>query len=447
MSKRNLILLIIILTTLIIGGFIVFYFYQKINTGGDTTSGTNFFADFLPFGKSKNITPKDTTSPTNVSGYIPPTETETSIIKLKKISSFPIAGFGIFMKERFKDVMAPDPNATPQNLGEIVDPIDPNPPTTETEIVPAIRYVRKSNGNIYQTFADKIDERKFSSTVIPTVYEAFFGNNGESVLMRYLKKDNQTIETFLSTLQKEYLGADSVGINEVNGYFLPENVSDLSISSDMKKVFYLFNSKDTTIGNTVSLEDTTKIQVFDSSFSEWLSSWPSTNMITVTTKPSYATPGFMYAIDPTKKDFNKVLGGINGLTTLTSPSETMVLNSDNTLSLSIFNKETGVSSSLDLQTLPEKCVWGTASDVIYCAVPKSISGTEYPDSWYQGETSFSDQIWKIDVESRNTTMISDLSSVDGTEDIDGIKLSLDENQNFLFFVNKKDSYLWELQLK
>jgi hypothetical protein len=44
-------------------------------------------------------------------------------------------------------------------------------------------------------------------------------------------------------------------------------------------------------------------------------------------------------------------------------------------------------------------------------------------------------------------MISDLSSVNGAEDIDGIKLNLDENQNFLFFVNKKDSYLWELSLQ
>ena len=100
-----------------------------------------------------------------------------------------------------------------------------------------------------------------------------------------------------------------------------------------------------------------------------------------------------------------------------------------------------------LKTLPEKCVWGAGSEVVYCAVPKSINQGEYPDSWYQGEISFSDAIWKIDVASGSTTMISDPTTVPGGEDVDAIKLSLDQNQNYLFFVNKKDSYLWELSLK
>ena len=38
-------------------------------------------------------------------------------------------------------------------------------------------------------------------------------------------------------------------------------------------------------------------------------------------------------------------------------------------------------------------------------------------------------------------------SINGTEDIDAIKLTIDEGENYLFFVNKKDSYLWELDLK
>ena len=44
-------------------------------------------------------------------------------------------------------------------------------------------------------------------------------------------------------------------------------------------------------------------------------------------------------------------------------------------------------------------------------------------------------------------MVADLSSIEDGEDIDGIKLALDKDETFLFFVNKKDSFLWELQLK
>ncbi|MCX6751264.1 MAG: hypothetical protein NT161_00640 [Candidatus Nomurabacteria bacterium] len=449
MSKRNVILLIIILVVVVAVVFGFFYFYQPKNTTGGTT-GTNFFANFLPFGKSKTTTPTNINTPTDVSGYVPTTEGEKQNARLKKISSFPVAGYGVFMKERFKDVPVITQETPPPNLpltkGEAGGGLTSTKPVVPpTEFAPALRYVNKATGNIYQTFADKIDERKFSSTVIPKVYEAFFGNSGGSVIMRYLKGDN-TIETFVGTLQKEYLGADSIGTNEVTGSFLPENISDVSVSSDASKIFYLFNTGDSVAGVSFALQTNTKIQVFDSPFTEWLSSWPNSKMITITTKPSVNVPGYMYAINPDKKDFNKIIGGINGLTTLASPDGKMVLYADNNLSLNVFTIETGNSNLLGVKTLPEKCVWGTASGVIYCAVPKFIDRGQYPDSWYQGEVSFSDQIWKIDIASGNTTMISDPTSIGG-EEVDGIKLSLDEGQNYLFFVNKKDSYLWELQLK
>ncbi len=417
MSKRNFILIVIILVVIIAVVFGFFYFYQPANKT-DTTEGTNFFANFLPFGKSKTTTPIDTNQPIDISGYVPPAETDISTLKLKKISSFPIAGYGIFMKEKELGIFSP-----------------------------ALRYVNKATGNIYQTFVDRIDERKFSFTVIPKVYEAFFGNKGESVVMRYLKGDNKTIETFVGALQKEYLGADSVGTNEITGSFLPENISDISVSPDASKIFYLFNIGDNTAGVTYSLETKTKTQVFDSPFIEWLSFWPNNKMITITTKPSFGVPGYMYAINPDNKNFNKILGGINGLTTLASPSGKMILYADNNLSLNIFNTETRNSNLLGVKTLPEKCVWGTASDVVYCAVPKFIDRAQYPDSWYQGEVSFSDEIWKIDVITGNTTMILDPISVENGEEVDGIKLNLDEGQNYLLFVNKKDSHLWELVLK
>jgi hypothetical protein len=85
--------------------------------------------------------------------------------------------------------------------------------------------------------------------------------------------------------------------------------------------------------------------------------------------------------------------------------------------------------------------------MLYCAVPKYVSGGKFPDTWYQGEISFSDDIWKINIESGSATKIADPISFNKGEDVDAIKLSTDEGENYLFFVNKKDSYLWELNLK
>jgi hypothetical protein len=455
MSKRNLILLVIVLGIIAVGAFVFLSFYQPATKTIPPTNDTNFFANFLPFGKSTTTTPKNTDEPVDVSGYVPPTETPVQNTILTKVSSFPIAGFGIFMKERFKDVplviTPPDPVdiTTPETTPTTKkDPkvTNPKPIAPPTEFVPAIRYVNKATGNIYQTFADKLDERKFSGTIIPKVYEAFFGNKGMSVIMRYLK-NNKIIETFTGSLQKEYLGADSIGTNTVIGSFLPENITDMSVSSDSSQVFYIFNIGDGATVITLSLQTGTKVQVFDYSFTEWLTDWPSSKMITVTTKPSSGVPGFMYAINPDKKDFNKILGGVSGLTTLTSPNGKMVLYGDSNLSINLLNIGTGSSNLIAIKTLPEKCTWGGGSDVIYCAVPKFIEQKAYPDSWYQGEVSFSDEIWKIDPMDGTATKILDPLSLTTGEDIDGVKLALDDNSNYLFFVNKKDSYLWQLLLK
>ena len=38
-------------------------------------------------------------------------------------------------------------------------------------------------------------------------------------------------------------------------------------------------------------------------------------------------------------------------------------------------------------------------------------------------------------------------TVEAGQAIDGIKLSLDDKENYLIFINKKDSSLWSLELK
>ena len=454
MSKRNFVLLIIIIIIALIAFF--GFLYLQTNRSGpiDNSPGTNFISQFNPFASNKTKTPT-TTSPIDISGDEPvPTNPDINA-KLKKVSSMPIAGFTVFSKERLKDVpvpvlpaVEPVPDGTLPNKDKLGSgKTKPAPPLTE--FMPALRYVERATGNIYQTFADKIEEKKFSTTIIPMVYEAFFGNKGESVIMRYLKADARTIITFVGTLPKEFLGADTSISNEIKGVFLPENIKDLSLSTDAINVFYLFISGDSVVGTMMNLLNNKKIQVFDSPFTEWLSLFPNNKMITFTTKPSSRIPGYMYTLDPNNKNYNftKILGDVNGLTTLTSPDGKLVLYSDDNLALYVYHTDTKVSDTLGIKTLPEKCLWNKSSDTVYCGVPKYISSGQYPDTWYQGEVSFSDQIWKIDMKTGNATMIADPADIIGGEDIDSIKLALDNNENYLFFVNKKDSFLWELELK
>jgi hypothetical protein len=360
----------------------------------------------------------------------------------------PIAGYTVFSKERLKDVPIVTPATAPDTTTTLVIPkasTKPTPPLTE--FMPALRYVDRATGNIYQTFADKIEERKFSGTVIPQIYEALFGNKGLSVVMRYLKGDGRTIETFVGNLPKELLGADTTVPNEIKGIFLPENIKDISLSPDTLSIFYLFNSGNNMVGTTMNLTTNKKVQIFTSPFTEWLSNWSNAKVITLTTKPSSGIPGYVYGMDAGGKNLGQIFGSINGLTTLTSPSGKLVLYGNDGLSLGIYHTDTKVSDSLGVRTLPEKCVWGKLSDTLYCAVPKSIDTGSYPDTWYQGEVSFRDQIWKIDLKTGNGTMLVDPITISNGEEIDGTKLMMDDGENYLFFVNKKDSYLWEFTLK
>lgn len=460
MSKRNFILLILVLSAALVTVLGLLYLREEPADIGDEGTGTNFFAQFNPFGSSGPVRP-DPKPPTDVSGYVPPKE-NTQTGKLIKVSSMPIAGYGIFVKERLKeepiaplldeegagggnDSVPPRPLGTPPKIGGE----ETKKPAPKTEFVAAIRYVEKEKGLVYQTFADKIEERKFSKTVIPRVHDAYFDNKAESVVMRYLKADGITIESFLGTLPKERLG-DTFRDNEIKGSFLPDNVKDLSVAPDGSRIFYIFpagGSGDTLVGSILNFSTGGKTQVFDSAFTEWLSHWGSNNNVTLTTKASSVVSGYAYSLDITKKTLSKALGGISGLTTLASPNGKLILYADGNLSLSIYHTDTRTSDSLALRSLPEKCVWGGVSDTIYCAVPKSPQFGNYPDSWYQGETSFDDQIWKIDVKTANASIIVDPKTETGREELDAIRLSLDEGENYLFFINKKDNFLWKIDLK
>lgn len=450
MSKRNFILLIIVLVIIVLA-VLAFMFFSNGNTGTiPDEGGTNFFAKFNPFAKNTNQgedTIGDDTTDTGESPVVPGED-----LKLLKVSTMPIAGYGIFSKERFKELPTPEPGFDDEEdtdpiLDDSKTPVPAKPITPPTtEFVTALRYVAKETGYIYQTFADKTEERRFSSTYIPKVHEAFFGNKSESVVMRYLKSDDRTINTFLGALPKEVLGGDTSDTNELKGTFLPENVTSLSVSPDLFNIFYTLNVGEQVVGTSAGIAGDKKNQIFTSPFTEWLTEWPNQKIITLTTKPAYGIPGYMYFLDTTKKSTTRVLSDINGLTTLTSPSGKFVLYANDALQMSILNVASKAITDVPIKTLPEKCVWGKEDLSIYCLAPGYLSSGKYPDAWYRGEISFSDQIWKYDSVSGSTEILIDPLTVEGGEDIDGIRLMLDKDENYLFFMNKKDSYLWELKL-
>jgi len=95
--------------------------------------------------------------------------------------------------------------------------------------------------------------------------------------------------------------------------------------------------------------------------------------------------------------------------------------------------------------LPEKCVWLSNLKNVICGIPIDAPTAEYPDEWYQGIVSFSDNIYKMNLNNKTKDLLVSPKDFSG-KSIDVIKPALGPNEKYLFFINKKDLSLWSLDL-
>jgi Tol biopolymer transport system component len=157
----------------------------------------------------------------------------------------------------------------------------------------------------------------------------------------------------------------------------------------------------------------------------------------------------MYKLNPTTLNFEKILGDIDGLVTLMSPTGDKIIYSESrsgSPNLYSFDTKTQQTSNLFFRTFTDKCTWSAKeADVVYCAVPQDIAYGDYPDAWYQGLIFFTDDIWKINTKTGETRLIAKLNQL-GDSAIDVINPALSQNEDYFVFNNKKDLSLWGLKL-
>jgi hypothetical protein len=431
--------IIFIIVFVIVGAVMLgIYYANQTSNGTNNESGGSGYSIFNPFNSSKPSSTTDTPENTIPEEAVEPTfneEVAPQVNKLYKVTNFAVSGATFFEDSR----PLPIPEVTALEGGEVETKVitkkTTKPVAPKFEIVPSLRYVEKSTGHIYQMYLDTKIENKISNSTIPTIYEALFDGSAKTIIYRYLSEDSNTITSFMATLGSS------------KGEFLPANIIDVSLSPDRTKFFYITKTANGVAGNTRSFSDTKKSQVFTSSFSEWLSQWPVSTKIFLNTKPSYLVSGSLYILNTTSGEMKKVFGGVPGLTTLANNLGTHVLYNNSTSSgpnLEILDVDKHTTIDLATYGLPEKCVWNNTNTFIYCAIPNNISGSHYPDSWYQGLVSFDDSFVKIDANTGDAISITDSF---GTTSVDATHLFLDKTESTLFFTNKKDGTLWGLDLK
>jgi len=304
-----------------------------------------------------------------------------------------------------------------------------------------IHYMDRATGHIFETDTDTMTRIKISNITMPQIYETLWSNDGRELIARYLKNDGATIQSFYGTLP-----ATTTINSSVEGYFLPANIQELSVSD--KKIIYLDPTED---GVLVSAQiDGTKKAFVTSLYSrDWLLDLANTKMALIGAKPSGLVTGDLYTLDMSTGQRTKFMTDILGLTGIIRPDGGAVFASaaqGSGIASAVYSIADKKLTALSLATLSDKCVWSVADkDSVYCAVPTSVPSGVYPDDWYQGTVSFEDRLWKINIVNEETDLLLDPSIETGI-DMDMTHLSVDASDSHIIFTNKKDSSLWVFDL-
>lgn len=305
----------------------------------------------------------------------------------------------------------------------------------KTILVPEVRYVERKSGNVYKyEFNEKLLSR-ISNRTLPGIQEAAWTADGKTAFLRFLSANQSGTEV-----------AETYALpTESEGGYLLESGLDQVVVSGTSTVITLLPSTTGSIATAARADGANAKTLFTSSLSS-LRLYPAGKGVGAFTKPSAQMDGFGFMVSAAGA-FDRILGPYRGFTMLPSPSGKQVAYSylsGQTLVASVMDTATRASTALPVALLPEKCVWAADEQSIYCAVPRSMSGS-WPDSWYQGAVSFSDRIWKIDLVARTAVLVVDPVAVANTA-IDGVSLSIDANSDVLLFTNRADGSLWAYDL-
>ncbi len=410
MSRKFTIILISSVLGLLLLSMVGYYFIIQ-NNDGSTGGIAASFRSFLPFGGNDTPPPSEenpsvTATSTSNTGYNPTITNFTE--KLRKISSQPIAGMG----------------------------------SIDTKAGTLVRYIEKATGHIYEVemFSPKIT--RISNTTVPVVYDAQWGNAGNSIIARYLKNDNVTVDTYSLTLK----AASTTAVETLMGIAFPGGISDVATYGN--SAFYLQQSSLGSQGYVSNFEGTKKKLIWSNDIKELNSQFVNDRYVALTTKPYQNIEGYLYLVDTGTGQVRRILGNILGLSALVNKDATSViyLEQGDSVKFGYYSITKKAYVDVSPATFPEKCIWSKKNlEIAYCAVPnKQLSNSSLTD-WYMGKISTQDYLWRFDLKENTSTIISDLSLESG-EWIDVIKPILSDNEQYLVFMNKIDNSLWSLDL-
>ncbi|MBU6370741.1 MAG: hypothetical protein KGH93_00950 [Patescibacteria group bacterium] len=408
MSRRTAIIAIIAVAILIIGGLYLWY----SGSSGNKQASATATSTANPFGAAPGNAAGTGANNAGISGG----NAGTAKGRLVELSANPTSGSVFFATSSNQDVL---------------------------------EYVDRATGNVYQYVAQTRTGQpvRLTNTTIPKIQQTVWSAAGQSAIYRYLN-DAGEIVSFSGTMQ---FASSSGGLGSIGGVFLVRNLVSLAADPAGKQVFGILEKDDGSgsYGIVSNFDGTKRKEIVASPVSFWNVAWPAENTITMTTKPASEEYGYLYFLNPQTSAFTRILGGIAGLSTRVNSDASKVAYSasaNGSVELSIYTVANGTMQDTGLATLADKCVWSAKSkNILYCAVPQIIASDSYPDAWYQGTESFSDNIWTIDTDTGATTELYQIGKNENAS-IDAMNLVVSPDGNYLAFQNKNDLSEWVLDI-
>lgn len=409
---RKIILIVIILGFV---GFTGWTLYSRVNNTGQNEGEQTGFRSFFPLTTTQEGT-EQTLSEENTS-ITTPSETATPSA-FTQLTNTPVSGFTIFTEEE----KVTRPSTTPRGR-----------PTIETVVHHILRYASRQSGFVYE-IKNNETPLQITNLFVPNVYESVFIDSNNTVLHRFLRDDTQTVATYAVPIPPPNTDGSRT---QKSGTFFTDNIEQI-IPLTSTSVGYLLPRTTGASIFTSTGTDTKRKEVFRSPLQE-LSLLYQNSTLYGYTKPAGTVGGYLYRIDTTNGRFVKILGPLRGLTASVSPKGSFVLYSQSTttgFTSFLFNTKTGASQPLGLALLPEKCVWLADENLICGGSPNVPEGT-YPDVWYAGLVTFSDQLYRIYTASATFDVLEENAVFDITHP------RVDETRGRLYFIDKQTGILWQ----
>jgi len=416
--KRKVLIIVAIILAIIAIVIWALSFYSKGNGGSSLDS----IREFIPFGNPPTLDDGSAVRPLG-------TETEDARNFIEEIPSIrliwadPTAGFGIYSDQ-----------------------------STTTKSI--IRFVDRATGHVYGADTDSLEARRLVNTTMPKIMEALRDNSDEnSFIARYLRESGDEIETVFVKIKKREGGKTEELSSEFESEltFLKRNIVSISTKNTGGDITYVEKPTGSrTLIKKSKNDGGGESVLYDSPIQEIVLNWFSPNRISVMTKSSSLSSGFLYFLNISNNKLEKVIGPIGSLNALVNPDGSNVIYSTtNSGVTSTFgrNLDSNEGVGIPIATLPrDKCVWSDNQNTkVYCGVFLPSNSTSFPDKWYQGVVSLNDSLWEIDVETGKVLIIVDFSDEIG-EEVDIIKPQLSPDDGYIFFINKKNGSLWSVDL-